>query len=392
MAKKRGNNEGSIVRRKDGLWMAQMTVGRNPETGKIRRSTFYGKTRKEVADKLAKALRDQQQGIFVEPHKLTLGEWLDKWLWDDKRARIRAGTFDSYEQHVRRHIKPALGAIPMRDLRPKHLQRFYNEKTREGLSARTVRYCHTLLYSSLSQAEKNQLIAKNIAALVEPPRKQRKEMPTLSQDQVANRLLPAIAKDRLAAAIFMSFGTGLRRDEILGLRWQDVDLQEAVLHVKQALTRVRIHDAAKGEAKTSLVFQEPKTEQSRRAIPIPAACLIALRKHKAEQAQEKLLQGQAYQDHGLVFCRPDGRPIDPSDLSRHFGRLLKREGLPSIRLHDARHTFATLLLELGEAPKVVQSLLGHSSVAITLDVYSHVSLELERKAVSKLDAVLTGGK
>ncbi len=280
----------------------------------------------------------------------------------------------------------------MRDLRPEHLQRFYNEKTRESLSARTVRYCHTLLYSSLSQAEKNQLITKNIAALVEPPRKQRKEMPTLSQDQVANRLLPAIAKDRLAAAIFMSFGTGLRRGEILGLRWQDVDLQEAVLHVKQALTRVRIHDAAKGEVKTSLVFQEPKTEQSRRAIPIPAAWLIALKKHKAEQAQEKLILGQAYQDHGLVFCRPDGRPIDPSDLSRHFGRLLKREGLPSIRLHDARHTFATLLLELGEAPKVVQSLLGHSSVAITLDVYSHVSLELERKAVSKLNDVLMRGK
>jgi integrase len=392
MAKKRGNNEGSIVRRKDGLWMAQMTVGRNPETGKPKRATFYGKTRKEVADKLAKALQDKNQGTFVVPHKLTLGEWLDTWLWDYKKPSLRPVTFDSYEQHVRCHLKPALGTIPVRDLRPELLQHFYNEKTKEGLSGRTVRYCHTLLYGALSQAERNQLVVRNVTALVEPPRKQRKEMPTLTQEQVANQLLPAIADDRLAAAIFMLFGTGLRRGELLGLRWKDVDLDESILHVRQTLGRVRIHDAKSHEQKTRLTFQEPKTDQSRRTIPIPLTCLTALRMHKAHQAEEKLSMGQAYQDRGLVFSRPDGRPIDPSELSRHFGRLLRRVGLPSIRLHDARHTYATLLLELGEGPKVVQSLMGHSSVSITLDIYSHVNLELERKAASKLNTALTGGK
>jgi integrase len=390
MAKKRGNNEGSITRRLDGRWMAQVTIGRDPETGKPKRATFYGKTRQEVADKLTKALRDKQQGTFVAPHKLTLGAWLDTWLWEYKKPRVRAITFDGYEMLVRRHLKPTLGHIALRDLRPEHLQHFYNEKAQQGLSVRTVRYCHTLLYGALAQAEKNQLIVRNVSKLTELPRAVWKEMRILTLDQVTVKLLPAITQDRLFAAIFLALGTGLRRGELLALRWKDVDLKAGTMQVRQTLVRVKNHHAPAGEGKTRLLMQEPKTQHSRRTVPIPEECLRALKQHRAQQAEEKLLLGQAYQDHGLVFCRTDGTPMAPEMFVKSFKRLLAQAGLPPIRFHDARHTFATLMLELGESPKTVQTMLGHSRVAITLDIYSHVSLELEKKAAAKLNAALTG--
>jgi integrase len=392
VARKRGNNEGSIVHRKDGLWMAQMTVGRNPQTGKLKRASFYGKTRKEVADKLAKALRDQQQGIFVEPHKLTLGEWMSKWLWDYKRPSLRSTTFDNYEMLIRRHLKPALGNIALRDLRPEHLQHFYNQKSKEGLSSRSVRLMHTVLHGTLSQAEKNQLVARNVSKLTERPQGVRQDVQTLTVAQVSTSLLPALKDDRLFAVIYLAFGTGLRRGELLALRWQDVDLNEALLRVRQTLARVNTYNEKGGMKKTQLIFQEPKTTQSRRTVPIPNACIVALNRHRAQQAGEKLLLGPGYEDHGLVVCQPDGRPIDPRNFLRYFKKALKLAGLPDIRLHDARHTFATMMLELGESPKTVQTILGHSRVAITLDIYSHVSLELEKKAAAKLNAALSGEK
>jgi integrase len=293
---------------------------------------------------------------------------------------------------IRRHLKPALGHLGVQDVRPEHVQHFYNEKMQHGASARTVRYCHTLLYGALAQAEKNHLVARNVASLTEPPRKTRREMQTLTVTQVAQHFLPTIGRDRLFAAIFLMFGTGLRRGELLGLRWRDIDLAASLLHVRQTLVRVRNHGASAHELKTRLIFQEPKTASSRRSVPIPAECIAALKQHRARQAEEKLLLGPAYEDHGLVFCRPQGIPIDPKDFTKHFKKLLMQTALPAIRLHDTRHTFATLMLELGESPKTVQTMLGHSSVAITLDIYSHVSLELEKRAASRLNAAFLEGK
>jgi integrase len=202
------------------------------------------------------------------------------------------------------------------------------------------------------------------------------------------QFLDAVREDRLFRAFFLEIGTGLRRGELLGFRWRDVDLEAEVVHVRQTLVRVGNHDATVSNPKTRLIFQEPKTEQSRRTIPIPAAIIEELKCHKARQAEEKLLIGKAYEDHGLVFCRANDRPIDPRNFTRHFERLLQRAGLPRIRFHDTRHTFATLMLELGEAPKVVQSMLGHTKISTTLDIYSHVSLDLERQAAAKLNALL----
>ena len=326
----------------------------------------------------------------MAPHKLTLGEWLDTWLWEYKKPHVRPSTFDSYEMLVRCHLKPALGHIALQDVRPEHLQHFYNEKMQQGSSARTVRYCHTLLHGALAQAEKHQLLVRNVSKLTELPPEARKEMHTLTLDQVTAKLLPGIAQDRLFAAIFLAFGTGLRRGELLALRWKDVDLKAATVQVRQTLVRVKNREDAAGAGRTRLLIQEPKTLHSRRTVPIPEACLAALKQHRARQAEEKLLLGPAYQDQGLVFCREGGTPMDPELLPRTFARLLREAGLPPLRFHDARHTFATLMLELGESPKTVQTLLGHSRVAMTLDIYSHVSLELEKKAVAKLNAALTG--
>jgi integrase len=390
MAKKRGNNEGSITRRHDGRWMGQATIGRDPATGKPKRATFYGKTRQEVAEKLTKALRERQQGTFVSPHKLTLGEWLETWLQHYKRPRIRPSTLDSYEIIIRRHVTPALGHIVLQEVRPEHLQQYYNEKAQQGLAASTIVLHHKIVSHALAQAEKNQLVVRNVCRLTELPRQPHKEMRTLTIEQVTTQLLSALQGDRLYAAYLTFFMMGLRRGELLGLRWQDVDVNAGILHVRQILVRIYNRDAKGKGRKTRLSFHEPKTEKSRRAVPIPAACLAALRQHRAHQAEEKLLLGPGYQDHGLVFAQADGGPIDPRSMHRYFTQALQRGGLPAIRLHDARHTFATWMLEQGVSPKVVQTMLGHSSIRMTLDVYSHVSLDLEKQAAATLNAAFTG--
>ena len=392
MAKKRGNNEGSITRRKDGLWMAQVTIGRDPATGTLKRATFYGKTRQDVADKLTKALVEKNQGTLVVQHRLTLGQWLTTWLTDYKKPKIRPLTFDGYDVIVHRHLTPALGHITLKDLRPEHLQHFYNDELARGFSSRTVRYGHTLLFNALTQAQKMNLVSRNVAVLSEPPRLVRKEMRTLDVQQVSRQLLPRLAHHRLFAAIFLLFGTGLRRGELLGLRWRDLDMAAGTMQVKQTLVRVKNHGAPQGGPKTRLLFQAPKTAASCRTVPIPQECLIALKRHRARQAEEKLRLGAAYQDHELIFAMPSGNPLDPSDFTKHFKGLMRQAGLPAIRLHDARHTFATLMLELGESPKTVQTMLGHANVGITLDIYSHVSIELEKRAAARLNAAFTGAE
>jgi len=386
-AKRRGNHEGSIVRRDDGRSMAMMTIGRDPATGKLQRMALYGKTRQEVAEKLSQALSDRSRGTFVAPHKVTVGEWLDTWLRDYKRPKLRPISYDSYEMLIRIHLKPALGHLPVKDLRPDQVQRLYNQKREEGLSARTIRYMHTVLHAALKQALKNQLVVRNVSEAAELPSGKPRMMRPLTLEQVQT-FLATVRDDRLFAAVFLALGTGLRRGELLGLRWQDLDLDAGVLHVRQTLVRVCNHD--EGDRKTRLIFQEPKTEQSRRAIPVPSDIIDALRRHKAQQAQERLLMGEAYEDQGLVFCQANGHPIDPRNFTRHFEKLLRQAGLPHIRFHDGRHTFATLMLELGEAPKTVQTMLGHTKISTTLDIYSHVSLDLEKKAVARLNAILRG--
>ena len=223
-------------------------------------------------------------------------------------------SFNNYETVIRRHLKPALGHIPLQALRPEHVQHYYNEKVQHGLEATTIRLHHVTLSHALTLAEKHHLVARNVAQLVEPPRLTRQERRTLAVEEVTTKLLPALKGHRLHAAFLLLFMTGLRRAEVAGLRWQNIDWQGEVMHIRQALVRVKNHAIGR----TQLVFQEPKTAHSRRTIPLPEICLAALRHHRAQQAEERLMLGQGYTDHGLVFCRADGAPVDPSTLDRAF--------------------------------------------------------------------------
>jgi integrase len=368
--------------------MASMTIGRDPTTGKLKRAYFYGKTRQDAADQLAHALSDLGRGTFVATQKLTLGQWLETWLQEYKRPKVRPLTFDNYERILRCHLIPALGHLSLKELRTEHIQRAYNERRQAGLSSGSIRVIHAVLHGALKQAMKNHLVLRNVTEAVTAPSARTRTMHPLSLQEVRH-FLSAIADHRLFPAILLGLSTGVRRGELLALRWHDIDLQQGLIQIRQTLARARVHGTHEDGNKTQLIFQEPKTGQSRRTIPIPADIVEELQRQKARQAQERLLLGQAYEDHGLVFCSAVGSPLEPVGFYRGFVRLIQQAGLLARRFHDARHTFATLMLELGESPKTVQTMLGHTTITTTLDIYSHVSLDLEKRAVAKLNEALS---
>jgi integrase len=265
-------------------------------------------------------MSDIKRGSFITPHKLTVGQWLTTWLDDYARPKVRPLTFDSYHTMVHRHLIPAIGGIAMQALRPDQIQHLYNAKREKGLAGGTICSLHTVLHAALKQAVRTGLVMRNASDACTLPRKKPRAIQPLTLEQ-AQQLLSATKHNRLFPAIYLELGTGLRRGEILGLRWTDVDLDTGVLHVRQALARVSRQD--EDEAKTRLMFHEPKTDSSKRTIPIPEDITIELRHHKARQAQERLLFGTAYQDNGLVYTEPDGRPIDPRTFTRRFARLLQ---------------------------------------------------------------------
>lgn len=377
---KRGHGEGTIYKRPDGLWVAQVTVGYDPKTGKPKRKSFYGKTRKEVADKIAQALQEISQGGYIEPSKTTLGEWLDKWLVEYKKGQIKPTTYESYEVIINTHIKPVLGNIPLAKLQPHMLQAFYNDKLESGLSTRRVHYCHTIIHQALKQAVKEGLLPRNPAEATSPPAIKNKQMRPLSEDELL-KFLDVAKDDRLYAAYVVAATTGLRRGELLGLCWDCVDLEQGIIVVKRQLVPLK---------KKGLILEETtKTKSGKRTVVLPEDTIRELKVHRKRQVQEKLLLGEAYQDHNLVFCTEKGTPLDPRNFTRHFKRLLKKAGLPTdIRLHDLRHTYATLLLKRGVPAKIVQELLGHSTITITLDLYSHVTLEMQKLAAESLNGLL----
>lgn len=320
-------------------------------------------------------------------------------IWD-KQFTIKTkkgpdSTWNLYSNTARLHIIPAIGNIPLQQLQTSDLQRLYNSKLENGrvdgsggLSSRMIHLMHQVISGALKQAVKEQLITRNVADAVELPKLRYKEIRPLTLEEV-KRFLEAARSHRLYTAFLVELGTGLRRGELLALRWDDVNLETGVIRVRQTLSRIQKQN---GPRKTELVFQEPKTKQARRSIPLPGDILKELRAHKARQAQEKLALGPAYQDNGLVFCTEDGRPLDPRNFTKRYEAILKKAGLEHVSFHNLRHTFATLLLEAGEHPKIVQELLGHTKISVTLDIYTHVADGLKEKAASKLNDMLNLNK
>ena len=373
---KRGQNEGSIYKRKDGRWVAVASVGH--KDGKRWRKSFYGATRRQVQEKLTVALRAHQQGLPPAPETQTVAAYLDNWLENSVKPRVRPRTYEGYADHVRIHIGPQLGRIRLAKLSPEHVESFLNRKLAEGLAPRTVRYMHAVLRIALGQAVKRELLPRNVSALVDPPREERKEVQPLTPDQ-ARSLLSAVEGERLEALYSVALAVGLRKGEALGLRWKDVDLDKGTIRVQGALQRIN----------GKLQRVEPKTNSSRRTIALPEYVVGSMRKHRARQLQDRLLAGSKWHERGLVFTTTVGTPLDGRNITRHFQRILADAGLPRKRFHDLRHTCASLLLVQGVHPRVVMDTLGHSQMSTTMDIYSHVMPALQRDAAAQMHRLLT---
>ena len=376
MARKRGNGEGSITRRKDGLYMARYTV----ETAiGAKRKTLYGKTRGEVSEKLTKAMADRDDGLVFDADNLKVGEYLERWLVDSVLETVRPTTYERYEQIVRIHVRPALGSVKLKNLTPVHVRGLYREKLEAGLSARTVQYIHVTLHKALKQAVQDGLIPRNATEAVKAPQVRREEMRPLSAEQV--KVLLGVARgDRLEALYVLAIHTGLRQGELLGLKWEDVDLESGTLRVRRTLVT----------AKGGPVLTAPKTKGSRRSVKLTQGAVEALRSHLKHQLQEIDRAGSLWRENGLMFASESGEPLDRRYLtSCRYKALLKRAELPMIRFHDLRHTCATLLLSKNVNPKIVSEMLGHASIAITLDTYSHVLPNMRDQAAAAMEEALS---
>jgi integrase len=368
--KRRGHGEGSIYRRKDGRWVAEITL----EDGS--RKPLYGKTRKEVADKLTTALQEQKQGILATGPQQKLKDYLEHWLENVHKPTVRLSTYQRYRTTLDRHILPELGHIPLQKLTPQHVQKFYASKLQEGLSPNTIRLIHGTLHKALKNAVRWNLVPRNICDAVSPPKRTtRREMHVLTIEQ-AQQLLETAIGHRLEALLTVAVATGMRRGELLALRWQDINFETSSLYICRSVSRLTGH---------GFVESEPKTAASRRKITLPQFALEALRVHRTRQLEARLKAGERWEDRDLVFPNIWGGFLSTNRLFSSFIALLKDAGLPHVRFHDLRHSAATILLVMGAHPKVVQELLGHSRIAMTLDIYSHVLPSMQEEIMDKLN-------
>jgi integrase len=375
MSKKRGNGEGSITRYTDGRWCARYTI----QTAKgPKRKALYRTTRQEVAEKLAKALSDRAGGLIFDGGTITVGDYLDRWLADSVRDTVRQRSWERYEQIVRVHIKPALGRVKLKALTSTHVRGLYREKLDGGLAPRTVRYIHTTLHKALKDSVADGLIPRNVTEGIRAPKPKKKEVNALSPEQ-ARAFLEAARADRFEALYVLAIHCGLREGELLGLRWDDVDLEAGTLSVRRTLS----------ETRTGPIFEQPKNGKGR-SIQLTNTAAEALRTHRKRQNEERLRLSPFWEDHGLIFPSQKGTTMNAKNLTaRSFKPVLERAGLPDIRLHDLRHTCATLLLFKGVHPKLVHELLGHATIAITLDTYSHVLQGMGNQTATAMESVLS---
>ena len=375
MTQRRGHGEGSITKRKDGRWFGRVDLGW--QGGKRRSKSVYGKTRREVAEKLQKAQETKRKGLPVVGETQTVEQFLMDWLEKTVKIKTRVRTHETYEVSLRLHILPYLGKVRLSDLSPQRVQTWLGDLDQAGVSAGVRFNARAVLRSALNQAMKWELISRNAAALVDAPSVSRDEIQPLDQTQV-RRLLAVCASHRLGSVFTVAVALGLRLGEVLGLRWADIDLEKRELRVRQTLQR----------QKGRVAFGEPKSKRSRRTLPLPIVAAEALKAHRTRQLQERLLAGSRWHDSGLVFTSTIGTSADDRNVRRAWKELLASADLPYVRIHDLRHTAATLLLTQGVHPRVVMETLGHSQIGVTLDTYSHVLPVLQREAADEMDKAL----
>lgn len=378
------------IAKKGNRYYAVVYEGIDPTTQKARHRWYAGgRTRKEAQRVLTDHIKRQHDGDYQAPDRITLGMYLtDRWL-PTKRSQLRPSTFDSYRRNIHNHVIPRLGAIPLQRLTAEDLDRFYADLLSSGrlngkgggLSAKSVRYIHSILRKAIADAHRKGTIVRNVADVADPPKPsasaKKSEMRAWTPEQL-RQFLDEIADHRLVAAYFLAANTGMRRGEVLGLRWQDVDLDRGRLSVQQALVNIAYE----------LHVSDVKTQSSRRVVDLDERTVAVLRSWRKRQLEEQILVGRRADEGALVFSQPDGAPVHPDHFSQVFERHVAKSDLPRIRLHDLRHTHATILLQAGVPVKVVSERLGHSSPAFTMTVYQHVLPGMQADAAAAFSAAV----
>ena len=373
---------------KGGTWTAYWEDGASADGRRSQGSKGGFAARRDAQGYLSTIVASKQSGMYVPPVKTTFGNYLiQSWL-PLQRQRLRASSLDDYERRIRTHIVPALGTIALQDLDAVRLDRLYADLLDHGgpggrpLAPKTVRNVHVIVRKALADATRKRLVSRNVAVDADPPKVPgpgEREMATWTPEELKT-FLKAIGTHRLAAGYVLAASTGMRRGEVLGLRWSDVDLDLRTLSVIQTIVNVAY----------KITISEPKTARGRRTISLDTPTVDALRAHRAGQLNERAALGTAYDDHDLVFACPDGQPVHPDFFSQTFERTVTRLGLRRVRLHDLRHTYATLALRAGVDAKTVSARLGHSTVAFTLDVYTKTVPQLDREAADKIARLIFG--
>jgi integrase len=368
--------KGYIRRQGRSSWELTFDLGRDPVTGKRLRQFITVRGSKRAAQaRLREALTALDQGAYVSLAKGTVSVFLDRWLQEYVEPNTRPRTREGYEGIVKGYLKPELGRLPLSALRPEHVQELYRKLLERGLSPTTVYNTHRVLSGALTYAVKAQVLGRNVCDAVTPPRKRSPEIQTLSLEQ-ALRLREAAQHTPYGPAILLLLDTGMRRSEVLGLKWPDIDLEGGWLSVLRTLQRV---------PRGPLAELPPKSKHSRRRLNLTGAAVELLRQVQATQWAAREAQGLSWDPEGYVFARGDGSMPDPGTLTHAFGKLVGSAGLPRVRLHDLRHTHATIMLKMDVHPKIVQERLGHASITTTLDLYSHVVPGLQEAAVRKFE-------
>ena len=376
--------QGSLKQRSRGSWTIRVDMGVHPDTGRRRQKvTTVRGTKKEAQRRLNEILHELNTSGFSQSSKLTFGQFLTHWLKTYVELNVRARTAEGYESIVRVHLIPSLGQIKLAYLQPSRLQEYYTQALKEGrknghpggLSAQTVLNHHRVIHEALTLALKWGMVNRNVAQAVSPPHPSKRQVQTLDSEGV--RACLAAAEGTIYHPIFyLKVYTGLRRSEIMGLRWKDVDLDMATVSVVQALHH--LHDGR-------MIYEKPKSSRGKRLIALTPTSVMMLRDHRRNQEKERELVGVPFTDESLVFCHPDDSPIDPEVVSKAWRRLVRKMKRDGVRLHDLRHTHACLMLKQGVHPKIVSERLGHASVSTTLDIYSHVTPGLQEAAARRFD-------
>lgn len=372
---------GSIQKRvgtRGTTWYAVVDLPPDPVTGKRRQKRLSAPTRREVEALIAETMQTAKNGVPADAGKLTVREYMDQWL-KSAEPGLKPSTFRRYHDLTRRHVIPVLGNIKLAKLSPLDIQRWHADRLATGLSATSVVHLHYMFHRALEQAMRWNMVPRNVTELVDPPRRSTPDAATWNATQVG-AFLTAGDKTNLAALWRLALLTGMRRGELLGLIWEDVDLERGTLAVRRTLSRGK---AGSWEVGT------PKTASGRRSIALPASAVSSLRQHRIHQLEHRLKLGDIYQDQGFVFTNATGGPLHVNSLMLQFVKVIAAAGVPRIRFHDLRHTSATLMLANGEHPKIVQERLGHANISMTLDRYSHVTMDMQRAAADRLDILLS---